>query len=85
MIDKLLAHRGYKKTLENGYGAVYEKTEPQNYIHAITIDHKMNGRHLIHSYDKSSNVGFTPSCGMELPVCFLLLLKSVWLSIKYGW
>lgn len=85
MIDKLLARKGYKKTLENGYGAVYERDEPQNYTHAITIDHKMDRRHLIHSYDKTTSVGFTPSCGMECSVCFLILLKSVWLRIKYRW
>lgn len=89
MIDKLLARRGYKKTLENGYGAVYEKDEPQNFTHAITIDHKMDRRPLIHSYDKTTHernsVGFTPSCGMECSVCFLILLKSVWLRIKYWW
>lgn len=89
MIDKLLARRGYTKTEENQYGAAYERQEPQNYTHAITIDHKMSGHHLIHSYDKSvvksGDVYFTQSCGMEIPVCFLIWLKSVCLSIRYGW
>lgn len=89
MIDKLLARRGYTKTEENKYGAVYERQAPQEYTHAITIDHKMSGRHLIHSYDKGvikgDNCFFTPSCGMELPVCFLIMLKSLWLRIRYRW
>ena len=89
MIDKLIEKYGYKQTEENQYGVYYEKEEPQHFVHTIGVMHKTSGKHLMFSYDKNvrkiGNYYLNESCGLELPVVFLLWLKAQQMKLKYHW
>ena len=56
-IDKKIEELGYtKEDYDEKYGAIYHKTEPENYLHTVHIMHKASGRHLIQSYTNDSAV-----------------------------
>ncbi len=90
MIDKLIEKYGYKKTEENKYGVYYEKEERQGFFHEIGLAYKESGKHLMFSYDKevrkiNHSYYLNESCGLELPVVFLLWIKAQQMKMKYRW
>lgn len=64
-IDEKFNEIGFIKTDENEYGIYYErKDEKYNYIHALDLLHKQNGRHIIQSYQKNSVGEFSNMVGL---------------------
>ena len=52
-IDKKFEEIGFIKVSEDKYGAKYERKDGiHNYTQVLAILHKLNGRHIVQSYDK---------------------------------
>lgn len=85
MINNLMNKKGYKLIKEDKYGVIYEKEEPQNFTHIVTIVHKKSGKHIMQSYDKEVKNGRNEVCGVEISVLLLMWFKAKYLSFKYNW
>ena len=79
-VDKRIEQLGYKKTIDDNFGAEYKKIEPQNYTHTVYIGRKASGNHILQSYDHDSgDIGV----GMTFKELVLFTLKF-WLK-KRKW
>lgn len=90
-IDKKLKNRGFNKIEEDEYGVTYEKEITEfGYTQVLSLICKADGRHIIQSYDKrlipDEELGAVNSvCGLTLPDTLLILLKSIYMRIRYHW
>ena len=52
-IDKKFEEIGFVKVKENKYGVRYERMdECHDYVQVLSIMYKVNGQHIVQSYDK---------------------------------
>lgn len=52
-VDEKFAEIGFVKVEESEYGVTYKrKVDKYNYTQTLALLHKVNGRHLIQSYDE---------------------------------
>lgn len=90
-VDDRLKELGFlKMENETEYGVYYFRIVPINsydsYIHRLDIIHKNNGRHLIQSYEETTNSdGFNNMVGLDYETMKLAMKKYRQLKRKYKW
>ena len=77
-IDEKIERKGYRKTEENRYCTIYEKTEPQGYVHTVGIMRKESGQHLFFSYTDINKVVGLPYDELLLFCYKFFLLRLKW-------
>lgn len=65
-IDKKFEEIGFLKISENKYGVSYERYNKEfNYIQRLDIIHKLNGKHIVQSYDFTNTTSsYSPVVGL---------------------
>lgn len=89
-VDERFAEIGFTKTIEDEYGAVYERTvDHYGFIQRIDLLHKASGRHIAQSFDSNlidqENIGST-CVGLsmyEMKLCIKKMKQMGW-KMKKG-
>lgn len=87
-VDEKLKDLGFRKVNENEFGVSYikEASIAAKYNHVISIVSKLNGNHLIQSYEEKVNTdNFNNVVGLTYKETKLAMKKYRQLKRKYKW